>query len=342
MNLRSIRRMSRPRCIVVVTIAAGVTGLITAGAPGASRCPDVPESVRLAATPAAPVIGIPAAIERPDDERRREASSFFADLVHRYQRIESYEDVAVLRQVTTHPGAEPSAVETRISCAVRDNQLTVETPGSALRRAMGLRVPLRTTNAGERLRDDYRSWLAPHMVLRFSDTPLDALPPTRQDFTPTDAAAVTIDNKAMVHLELRSGDGVSEDCPSRIDVFVNRESMLIERIQGEQSLPGGGNRRTTLDITPIHVQDVALTPPDVQPPDADVVAETNVAADAVETIGAPVNTTISERLVTPPSGVTTTDPVTRPATDDAPTRATEAAPDGPATVMPPNASRPPA
>lgn len=34
-------------------------------------------------------------------------------------------------------------------------------------------------------------------------------------------------------------------------MLVNLQSMLIERIEGEQRLPDGAENRTTLDITPI-------------------------------------------------------------------------------------------
>lgn len=45
--------------------------------------------------------------------------------------------------------------------------------------------------------------------------------------------------------------GSSEDYTARFDLLVNLQSMLIERIEGEQRLPDGAEYRTTLDITPI-------------------------------------------------------------------------------------------
>jgi hypothetical protein len=71
-----------------------------------------------------------------------------------------------------------------------------------------------------------------------------------EGFTATGAESVTIDNKPMVHVELKSGDGSSEDCQAKFDLFVNPDSMLIERIEGEQVLPDGANYSTTLQITP--------------------------------------------------------------------------------------------
>ena len=98
----------------------------------------------------------------------------------------------------------------------------------------------------------YNLWLAPHMALRFTDDPLKEFRlGVKEGFTPTKAEHVTVEKKQWVRLELKSGDGLSEDYTARFDLFVNLQSMLIERIEGEQRLPDGAEYRTTLDITPI-------------------------------------------------------------------------------------------
>ena len=65
----------------------------------------------------------------------------------------------------------------------------------------------------------------------------------------------------MVHLELKSGDGLSEDYTAKFDLYIDPESLLVERIEGEQRLPDGADYYTSLDITPITAID---TPPVVQ------------------------------------------------------------------------------
>jgi hypothetical protein len=43
---------------------------------------------------------------------------------------------------------------------------------------------------------------------------------------------------------------LSESCTARFDLFINPETMLVERIDGEQQLPDGARCTTTMQITP--------------------------------------------------------------------------------------------
>ena len=198
---------------------------------------------------------------------RADALAFFESLVDRYRALVAYEDVADVVQITTRPGEEPQRVETRIAATIQNGKLRVETPGSQMRDGIGLDVPLKTSPAMEAFVQKYNLWIAPHMALRFTDEPLEEFRlGVDEGFTPTKVETVTIDNKSMVHLQLTSGDGLSEDYTARFDLYVNPESMLIERIEGEQRLPDGADYRTTLDITPIRADESQVIPPD----DADI------------------------------------------------------------------------
>ncbi len=204
----------------------------------------------------------PAAVQHARADRA-DALAFFQSLVDRYRRLVAYEDVADVLQITTRPGEEPQRVETRIAATIQDNKLRVETPGSQVRDGIGLDVPLNTSPAMEAFVQKYNLWIAPHMALRFTDEPLqDFRLGVDEGFTATEIETVTIENKSMVHLQLTSGDGLSEDYTARFELYVNPESMLIERIEGEQRLPDGADYRTTLDITPIRADESQVIPPD--------------------------------------------------------------------------------
>ena len=42
---------------------------------------------------------------------------------------------------------------------------------------------------------------------------------------------------------------------AQYDLWVNPDSMLIERVTGHQTLPDGADYRVTMDITPIRADD---------------------------------------------------------------------------------------
>ncbi len=166
--------------------------------------------------------------------------------------LTAYEDISRVVQVTTRTGQDPHRFEMRIACRIDNDRLRIETPGSQVREGIGLDTPLKKSPAMDALVLRYNLWLAPHMALRFTDEPLKNFRlGVKEGFTPTEAEHVTVEKKQWVRLELKSGDGLSEDYTARFDLFINLQSMLIERIQGEQRLPDGAEYHTTLDITPI-------------------------------------------------------------------------------------------
>lgn len=200
--------------------------------------------------------------DKPQPQEQLDPDAFLAQVVARYQRLAQYEDIADVVQITTRTGEEPVRVETRISSKIKDGELTVETPGSQVLDGVGLNLPIKKGPGAELLVLKYNLRLAPHMTFAFEEDPLkDFRWRVEEGFTPTKANSVTIDNKEFVHLELKSGDGLSEDFVAKFDLYVDPDSLLVERIEGEERLPGGADSYTTWDITLITAID---TPPVVQ------------------------------------------------------------------------------
>jgi hypothetical protein len=233
---------------------AVLTGALAIGAPAIAQ----PHAA--AGTPAAP--GAAAA----EAAGVVEAAPFFDALVARYRGLSSYEDVADVAEVRTREGRPPARVETRITCRLEGDALSVTTPGTRARADAGLDVPVDASPALEALVLRYNLWLAPHMALHFAEDPLkDLRLGVPEGFTVTGAETVTGEEKSLVHLELESaapatqnpaetGAAAPEAEPeptARFEFWVDPRSMLIERIEGRQRLPDGADYETTLQITPV-------------------------------------------------------------------------------------------
>ena len=190
-------------------------------------------------------------------EGRLDPLIFFDELVERYRGLTAYTDLTHIIQVTRHYDEQtPSQrTETRVSCELAEGELNVVTPGLQLGlqlgRGLGLDLPIEPSEETKRSKRRYDLWLLPHMALKFAEKPLEELREgVPKGFTATEAEEITIDDRPMVHLELTSGDGLSGDYNARFDLYVDPESMLIERIEGRQRLPDGGDFETTYHITP--------------------------------------------------------------------------------------------
>lgn len=185
-------------------------------------------------------------------EASSDARGFFDRLVARYRNLTTYSDISRVVQVIQHAGeTESRRVETEMSSQVADGALRTETALSQLRRTFGLELPLPAPEPMRQAELQYQLWMLPHLTLKFSDEPLrDFRDGVHEGFTATDLAPVTVDDRPLMHLELRSGDGTDANSTATFDLFVDPESMLIERIHGHQRLPDGGNYETTVDITP--------------------------------------------------------------------------------------------
>lgn len=173
---------------------------------------------------------------------------FFQYLVQRYHDLDVYQDISTVVQVTERQGESPQRVETRIACEVEDGEFTMQTPASQVREGLGVSLPAEKSEAIKARQMDYQLWMAPHLALKFTERPLeDFRAGVNEGFAATEIKHVTINEKDMVQLELES---LSEDSDAHFDLYVNPDSMLIERIEGEQRLPDGASFQTTVEITP--------------------------------------------------------------------------------------------
>ena len=231
-----------------VALVCGVAIAVSPHAPAPNVSPDCPEASSTTQ---------PANNGRiiQQAELKLDPAVFFQRLVNRYRGLHLYRDVVNVVQVTQREGHESSRVETQIACEVSNGTLKVQTPASQVREGLGLGLPVKQSQGVKDAKQKYDLWMAPHMALKFTQEPLKHMRAgVDEGFTATEAESVTIDNKKMVHVELRSGDGLSEDSSAKFDLYVNSDSMLIERIEGEQRLPDGASYSTTLEITPGEVQ----------------------------------------------------------------------------------------
>jgi hypothetical protein len=199
---------------------------------------------------------------------------FFEQLVARYRALRSYSDTTSIVQVTRLIDDDaPLRTETYLQCDVRDGRLEVRAAARQVQKAFGLHLDLalRVAEPVEQAALHYDLWHLPHMALKFSDNPLQEFRAgVPEGFIATDAAAITMDvggiERSMVHIELKSGTsgargadgppagangaGLSGSYTARYDIYVDPESMLIERIEGEQRLPDGVNMHTSYQIRP--------------------------------------------------------------------------------------------
>lgn len=235
-------------------------------------------------------------------EGRIDPLIFFDELVARYRGLTAYRDSTHIVQITRrYDDTEPQRTETRVECELTDGKLSVVTPGSQVRHGLGLRIPVRESAETQQAQMRYDLWLLPHMALKFSERPLEELREgVPEGFTATEAVTVTIANRQMVHLELTSGDGLSGDYNARFDLYVDPESMLIERIEGRQRLPDGGDFETTFHITPA----MSEVGPDFSPTAYDALQSTSISSDADASNPICSESTIAEPAVPSPPACT--------------------------------------
>lgn len=221
-----------------------------------------------------------------------DARAFWDALVARYRGLVSYSDLTNIVQITREqsPSADDSVavqevhqIESRIRCDIFENELRITTPGMQLgdemRRKIAECVKIRAFAPASDQSDEpeqsepvseetadlslrYRLWLAPHMALRFAREPLEELRPgASSTFTATEASEIVLDERPMVHLELagRSDTEVGAR-ESRIDLYVDPKSMLIERIETKEQLPDGGSFETLMTIVPTSAEGEMTSP----------------------------------------------------------------------------------
>jgi hypothetical protein len=232
---------------------------------------------------------------------------FFDQLVRRYRGLTGYRDTTRHVQVTSADGLQATSIETTMQCSIEDDELQVRTAGSQVARAVGLETLLAHSPAARALRQRYQLWLAPHMALRFAGEPLEALRGGQRGLRPALAESVQVQDRELVHVQLveqPDASGADRESAS-VDIFVDPQSMLIHRVQTQETLPDGTHCATTMDIMPEFVEGATVAgTPQVVPP-------------AAPTAGPP-----AESPAVPPA--TTTNPDVEkpsvPARDDAPAK----------------------
>ncbi len=190
----------------------------------------------------------------------------FDRVVARYQELSAYEDTVVIEQVTARSGERAVRSEVEISCTLNTaGDLDISTPSDAVGGLGRLLAGDPAMNENEdadpgensepqtsSLRpSEYELWLAPHMGLRYSKSPLeDFRAGIDEGFTAVKAECVSIENQDVLRLDLQSGDGLSEDYRAKFELFIDPATLLITRIRGIQLLPDGANLLTEFIITP--------------------------------------------------------------------------------------------
>jgi hypothetical protein len=188
----------------------------------------------------------------PEHHGKLDPILFFKRLADRYRAIDAYVEETEVEQVTSDPATDdpPIRTRTRVRAEVSNAKLHVERPGVLDDFARALSPPA----AGAAERD---LWLLPHLRLRFSRSPLEQFRKTgTSGFRAAEADRVMVEDREMVRVELRSGgDGGSGSSDATFSLFVDPERMLVERVEGEEWLPGGIRQQTTLRIESMQLRD---------------------------------------------------------------------------------------
>lgn len=196
-----------------------------------------------------------------------EATRFYSQLVDRYRRLTGYADTAsVVRTIEREGAAVPQRLETTVESELSDGQLQVRTSASKVAEMADAFLPLRWSDRLRDARDRYDFWLAPHLLLALTDDPFaGSSGASGRRLEPSDVQPVMVDERPLLRLLLIEQENTSETAaPSspesqgslaRLEVYVDPDSMLIERVEGEERLPDGANSRTTMEIRPTHMCD---------------------------------------------------------------------------------------
>lgn len=224
-------------------------------------------------------------IERPGSAIRKsippDAWNFFNRLVERYRSLHRYSEAAEIEQVTEDPAtdAPPIRSRTRVRAEVDDGRLTVQS-SSIVERVVETIAP-----DGEEAVLESDLWMLPHLRLRFDDEPLESFRPAApQSFRPADVDRVRVEDRELVRVDLLSGETGAPD--AKFSLYVDPERMLVERVEGDEWLPGGLRHRTTVTIDSHEVHEVRTVEPDVPKVEIDATKDAEPAdGGAVEAGG---------------------------------------------------------
>jgi hypothetical protein len=174
--------------------------------------------------------------------------NFFARLAERYRRLSYYEDTVVVAETVERAEDRPHEVSSRFHCRIDNGRLSLETPGTQAAAGPGLGGAMASSPAMESLVLRYNLWKAPHLALHFLDEPLrDFRAGVPAGFEVSDATTVADGERTLVRLKL-TGLGAEVDDRATFQLWVDPDSMLIERVEGTQQLPDGARLHVTLAI----------------------------------------------------------------------------------------------
>ena len=178
----------------------------------------------------------------PDAVADETAEDFFDRLHQRYLELERFaEEVRVLQVVEDEAtDAEPIATRTRIRIEVDGETCRLHRPTVAPRLVDAL-----VDDADAPTEADLQ--LLPHLRLRFDPDPLLSLRRGRPEgFRPVELEHDELDGRPIVRLQLHSGP--EEDPAARVGFVIDLESMLIDRVEGEERLATGLVRRFEIEV----------------------------------------------------------------------------------------------
>ncbi len=187
--------------------------------------------------------------------------AIFDTLVERYRQLVDYEDTITVVEIVTRESQEPHRVETRLACRIENDRLRIDSPSAQVRGKVGLGTPVIRSTAMESLALRYDLWIAPHLALRFKKDPLAEFRlGVPQGFIVAGVEQTSWRDRPLLKVRLKAAavpDAETDDAPTaQYDLWVNPDSMLIERVTGHQRLPDGADYRLTMDITPIRADGV--------------------------------------------------------------------------------------
>ncbi len=211
--------------------------------------------------------GSPPAGSLAEDPVADRPGASFDRLVERYRQLVDYEDTVVVVETVTRESQEPHRVETRLVCRIENDRLRIESPGAQVRDRIGLGAPVARSTAMESLALRYNLWIAPHLALRFKQDPLAEFRlGVPQGFIVAGVEQATWRDRQLIKVRLKAAPvqdaGADAAKAAQYDLWVNPDSMLIERVTGHQTLPDGADYRITMDITPIRADDVTVVSAD--------------------------------------------------------------------------------
>lgn len=161
-----------------------------------------------------------------------DADCAFGLLQRRYQSLRDHRERGELLEEIDLGDSVVRRTETKVDCTVRDGRFAVTTTARRIRTFFGRMVPIRSGPGPRDAARELDRWLVPHAVLDRDGT---------GGLGPASADDVVVDERSLIRLEL-------EGAGDRVELFVNPETVLVERALGERALPDGGRWRGQLDI----------------------------------------------------------------------------------------------